>query len=726
MKKHKLILNDTITSWDEAIPLGNGIIGCLFWGPSNALRLSLDRCDLWDTADAPEINDEYSYKNLVKLSREGNEKEIERIFDTPYSRPRPTKLPAGRIELDFGKDINVISSLDIATAEAEIKINDVILNAFLDANNEVGFFKANRRCSIKIINPEFGVIGENEINDPAFKSEQELLAAQIGNMQNLKYELPIKANVESDGITYEYFIQKTSEAMTYGLFVGYRFTDDGIQCAFTVQKDKSSDDLISKAILLIDNALHDGYDSRFNKHVKWWNDFWNDSYIKLDDEFFEYNWYLGNYFLASCSKKGYFPMALQGVWTADNGKLPPWKGDYHHNLNTQLSYLSYMKANHISQGECFVDYLLSLEDKAEVFARDFYGIPDGLCLPSVMDIEGNALGGWPMYAMNPSNVAWLCDSISDLYDYTKDASLLRDRIYPYIKKFGIFLSHILEKDSGGYLVLPFSSSPEVHDNTAASFLTPNSSYDLALIKNVFEDLIRFADVLSESDDKMLWEKLYNSMQPIHVDESGIMISKDERLFESHHMASHLMAIHPLHQLDYGVEDDRKLIDRSVEFYESFGYYLYVGYTFAQRAELYAIQGKGDKAYNMLKMFWDDFCLKNGFHCNGDYKNKYDMLYKYRPFTLEGNMCAIDALQEMLLQDHHGKMVISPAVPDEWSDYSFKMRSKCGVMIEAKIVSGKLVSVDLNAYADCSFPLYFKDRYICTVELKKDESANVSI
>jgi len=27
-------------------------------------------------------------------------------------------------------------------------------------------------------------------------------------------------------------------------------------------------------------------------------------------------------------------MLLQGVWTAGEGKLPPWKGDYHHGLNT--------------------------------------------------------------------------------------------------------------------------------------------------------------------------------------------------------------------------------------------------------------------------------------------------------------------------------------------------------------------------------------------------------
>jgi alpha-L-fucosidase 2 len=31
-------------------------------------------------------------------------------------------------------------------------------------------------------------------------------------------------------------------------------------------------------------------------------------------------------------------MPLQGVWTADAGGLPPWKGDYHNDLNTQMTY----------------------------------------------------------------------------------------------------------------------------------------------------------------------------------------------------------------------------------------------------------------------------------------------------------------------------------------------------------------------------------------------------
>ena len=50
-------------------------------------------------------------------------------------------------------------------------------------------------------------------------------------------------------------------------------------------------------------------------------------------------------------------MPLQGVWTADNDCLPPWKGDYHHDTNTELSYQSYLKANRLKEGEAFIDYL---------------------------------------------------------------------------------------------------------------------------------------------------------------------------------------------------------------------------------------------------------------------------------------------------------------------------------------------------------------------------------
>lgn len=62
-------------------------------------------------------------------------------------------------------------------------------------------------------------------------------------------------------------------------------------------------------------------------------------------------------------------MPLQGVWTADDGKIPPWRGDYHHDTNTQLSYQAYLKADRLAEGEVFLDYLWNLKPRFETVCK---------------------------------------------------------------------------------------------------------------------------------------------------------------------------------------------------------------------------------------------------------------------------------------------------------------------------------------------------------------------
>ena len=46
--KSDLTYNVLANSWDEGIPLGNATVGSLLWQKDSALRMSLDRVDLWD------------------------------------------------------------------------------------------------------------------------------------------------------------------------------------------------------------------------------------------------------------------------------------------------------------------------------------------------------------------------------------------------------------------------------------------------------------------------------------------------------------------------------------------------------------------------------------------------------------------------------------------------------------------------------------------------------
>jgi hypothetical protein len=48
LPKHGLHYETPAMVWDEALPLGNGLLGALVWGDGKPIKLSLDRTDLWD------------------------------------------------------------------------------------------------------------------------------------------------------------------------------------------------------------------------------------------------------------------------------------------------------------------------------------------------------------------------------------------------------------------------------------------------------------------------------------------------------------------------------------------------------------------------------------------------------------------------------------------------------------------------------------------------------
>lgn len=112
-------LTGPIPRWDEAIPLGNGILGSLFWGPMEHLRISVDIAGLWLRRRPEEkLDKEFTYAKLVELARKGDVAETRRIFDTPYARPTPTKIPAGHLFLDGLPQGSYQASLDLGTAVA--------------------------------------------------------------------------------------------------------------------------------------------------------------------------------------------------------------------------------------------------------------------------------------------------------------------------------------------------------------------------------------------------------------------------------------------------------------------------------------------------------------------------------------------------------------------------------------------------------------------------------
>ena len=207
-------------------------------------------------------------------------------------------------------------------------------------------------------------------------------------------------------------------------------------------------------------ALETGWDALREPHAAWWARFWSQSRVSIPDPDILRHYYLVQYFYGAASRRGAPPMPLQGVWTADDGSLPPWKGDYHNDLNTQMTYIAYQAAGHFDEGLCYLDFLWDLRPRFQRFAREFYGT-GGLATPGVMSLAGEPLAGWGQYSLSPTMAAWIAHLFYLHWRYTMDEAFLRERAYPWCRDVGTCLLGLLKPDANGRLVLPLTSSPEI-------------------------------------------------------------------------------------------------------------------------------------------------------------------------------------------------------------------------------------------------------------------------
>ncbi len=685
-----LRLTAPIRTWDEAVPLGNGIMGMLLWGETNTLRLSLDRGDLWDERPSKrftEVRSLFNWRTMQGLVASNRMDEFHDVFDSNYDyHGPPTKLPAGRLEITLDPGVSIRGfELNLATAEGLVAVDGVgagALRAFVNASDV-----AEPVALVRIPGPP--------LRDVRLRSPE--------SVGKLGYAPPRTG--QDDGVCW--FEQMAADGFGYAVVARWRRVADATLLAVTVSTRREGSKPVELAERRIAAALDAGFDAVRNGHVAWWSAFWDRSRVLVPDARILQHYYLVRYFYGAASRRGAPPMPLQGVWTADTDSLPPWKGDYHNDLNTQMTYLAYRTSGDFEEGACFLDYLWALLPRFQQFARDFYEAP-GAAVPGVMSLAGQPLGGWGQYSLSPTMGAWNAHLFYLHWRHTGDDTFLRERAYPFCREIGICLRHLLSAGPDGKLRLPLSSSPEVFDNTRRAFLEPNSNYDLASLRMLFLALAEMAVRAREPDASASWLELERRLEPWHVAPRGtLLLSAGTPLPDSHRHLSNLMPIHPFNLITTeGSPREREMIGASLEEWDAFGTKAWCGYSFSWMACLRARVGDGEAAFRNLDTYARAFVLRNGFHANGDQTRSGLSSFTYRPFTLEGNFLAMEAVHEMLVQSwcpieasglrtpapgapvRFGPIRVFPALPRRWANASFEdLRVEGGHRVSARRENG---------------------------------------
>jgi len=660
-----LRLDAPIARWDEAIPLGNGLLGGLLWGEGRTLKLSLDRGDLWDER-LPAIFDdpEWTWVGMQKLVQAKNMSRFHQLFDEPYDRiPYPTKLPGGRlvIERQGGGAVREFA-LDMRHGEAVARYATDSVEAVVLAHRPVMLLRIPGAVTVRF-EPSAGVT---------------------------------KLGYTAATVTSDSYLQEGALGLKYGAVVRQQLRGDTTLLAVTLATSSEGADPLAIGRARADLALREGWRTSVTVHRAWWKRHWAVSGVTLPDAALQQHYDLVHYFYGAAGRRGAPPIPLQGVWTADEGGLPPWKGDLHNDLNTQMTYLAAHAAGMDDAMLGWLDYLEARRPVFRTFARDFYGV-DGMVIPGVMTLGGKAMGGWGMYSLSPTNGAWVAQSFHLQWRSTRDRAFLRQRAYPFVKEIGTALAALLVPSKDGTLRLPLSSSPEIHDNSIRAFLVPNSSYDQALLHWTFGALAEMAGELRLSAEAARWRALRDRLGPVVPEGTtgSLPFAKGEEYTSSHRHFSHAMAIHPLFLLDPRGKDSL-VVRHTVDTIAKYGTSQWTGYSFAWFAGMLARTNRGDEALRYLSDYLA-FTLRNGFHANGDQSGRGLSSMTYRPFTLEGNFLMMQAVHEMLLRSDGTTLTVFPATPTAWGDVSFRtLRADGGWRVSAWRSKGAVDSVRILA------------------------------
>lgn len=657
--RHTLTHGKPPVIWQDGFPLGNGVLGAMVWGDGNPLAFSLDCSELWDLRINTAFRDhpDYSYAGLRRLVQEGRFDEAKTIFETREWNDNPitpTKISVGRMELALGAVTGYEGTLDLQRAAVAGTIT-------------TGAGTHRFQCFVHHDRPLLCLKVDGVPADGAMRYRP--LAELCPGMSALQHPAP---QAEGDGHP-----RLVLQSIPGGLHYAVAWGRDGSDSFFVaLGLADTADAAATRARTVWMEAVRAGFDRLRRAHIRAWKKFWSVSSVHLPEERMEFLWRYGIYLLASAARRGACPPGLQGVWAMD-GVVPPWRGDYHADMNVQETFWPACATGHLDLLDVWCDHMQACSEAARAFTRRFFGTDGTFWLCCTMPKYTSAIVHWYTVQFAWSHSGWLGWLVWLRWRYSMDIGWLKATGYPLLGGVFTFYRSTLEAGSDGKLHVPLSSSPEYEDNRGTAWCS-DACIDLALVRSCCRWIAEMESALGLNEHTPSAREICARLAPYPLtDKQELCLWPGKLLDESHRHPSHLMAIHPAMDLTIeGGDQDRAIIAASIRQYQALGQYRWAGHTYAQLISMAAVLGRAAWAYESLTQFADHWIMPNGLHCNADLRDSGMSVFRYdrgrvdAPFTLESNCAVAAGISDMLVQGWGDILRIFPAVPEEWRDAAF--------------------------------------------------------
>ncbi|MGJ8643797.1 MAG: glycosyl hydrolase family 95 catalytic domain-containing protein [Luteolibacter sp.] len=427
----------------------------------------------------------------------------------------------------------------------------------------------------------------------------------------------------------------------------------------------------------------------------------------------------GRYMLICSSRAGTLPPHLQGIWNVY--ERPPWSSQYLHDTNVQMAFAPAFCANLPELFESYVSFFNAFEPRLEVYADQYIEQYN----PSQLGSDGE--NGWsgPFWT-SPYNVpgktpiagfgtgAWIAQMFWDYYDYTRDESVLADKVYPVMYGQANFVSRFV-KDVDGVLLADPSSSPEQKFRN-----TVGTTFDQQMFYENHHNTLTAAKVLGRSDSRLeLYEEQLPLLDPIQIGKSGQVkefrqeeyYADAHKALDPHHRhASMMLGLYP-GQLINGKTP--AWLDAAKKTLELRTRKSNIGWARAERIAMLARVYDAEEAYAYYKDFIEGNLLHNLFndHRGGPL------------FQADGNYGATAGVAEILMQSQDHVVTPLAALPEAWSEGSYRgILARGNFEVSAKWSEGQASQLEVVSKAGGTLDLRYPN--VASADIKTSEGKAV--
>lgn len=480
------------------------------------------------------------------------------------------------------------------------------------------------------------------------------------------------------------------------------------------------------ALGMLDDTERKQVANVYGRHVAWWHDFWQQSFVHLEDDYIENIYYLRRYLMGASSRSKYL--------APFNGSLWVWNHDHRqwatpHHWNTQESYWGLAAQNDCALMKPYLDTYFRLMPQAEKYAEK-YGAKDALLWTEAHDFDGNMVSdGWGNMVHNYTPASQMASIFWEYYEFTEDKKCLQDTIYPFMKKAAMFYVQKLQwdKNRNEYFLEPV----QPYEHAERSDLK-NTITDRYMIESLFKNCIKAAALLKTDKEQVKqWQHIMNHLWEPPVlelpDRSKVFVmayTPDDKPYPNaelypkrqfYHFDAHTTQVFPAGVLGLDQQGDpyfeiarnvalrhpehrnaitpgaivsarlglgEKVLERlssSIDYLQHFNQGLFYNIDHWHGLSLYH-----DRVENGILETQRDYVFDARARYNS--KNAGSSGLMAKPFI----QCGMEtmgifgtAVNEMLLQSHEDKIRVFPAIPKGW-ETAFTLRARGGFMVSSLV------------------------------------------